>query len=337
MNNKTYIIAEAGVNHNGMIEMAKSLVDAAVDAGADAVKFQTFKADNLATKAAPKAAYQKKSGREHESQLDMLKKLELSQQAHIEIIKHCEEKKIQFLTSAFDRDSMDFISTLCLPFIKVPSGEITNLPHLRHIAHLGSPVILSTGMATLEEINAALEVIISGGISRKNITLLHCHTSYPTRFEDVNLRAMLTMAGSFPGIKIGFSDHTVGIEASVAAVAIGATLIEKHFTLNRSLPGPDHSTSLEPCELKSMVRSIRNIEVAMGSGRKEPTSSELLVKQVVRKSIVAAKSIEVGAVFTLENLCTMRPGTGISPMQWDKVIGRHSNRTYERGELIDPQ
>jgi N,N'-diacetyllegionaminate synthase len=334
---KCYIIAEAGVNHNGSLEIAKTLINAAADAGADAVKFQTFKADKVVTQDAPKADYQSQSGDASESQHAMLRKLELSDEAHRELIDHCRSRGIQFLSTAFDPESAGFLGALALPFTKIPSGEITNLPHLRQSARSGSPVILSTGMATLGEVEAALEVLVAEGIARDAITVLQCHTDYPTRFEDANLRAMQTMAAAFHGVKIGYSDHTLGIEAAIAAVAMGACLIEKHFTLDRSLPGPDHAASLEPAELKAMVRAIRNIELALGHGRKEPSASESKIKQVARKSIVASHPIQAGEIFSEENLSAKRPGTGISPMRWDELIGKPAKRAYEVDELIEPQ
>jgi N,N'-diacetyllegionaminate synthase len=332
-----YIIAEAGVNHNGSLEMARALIDAAADAGADAVKFQTFKADRLVTQAAAKADYQKQSGASGESQHAMLRKLELSDEAHLELVRHCRERGIQFLSTAFDPESAGFLGTLSLPFAKIPSGEITNLPHLRQTARSGCPVILSTGMSTLGEVEAALEVLVSEGIAREAITVLQCHTDYPTKFEDANLRAMQTMATAFPGVKIGYSDHTLGIEAPIAAVAMGACLIEKHFTLDRTLPGPDHAASLESAELKAMVSAIRNIELALGHGRKEPSASELKIRPIARKSIIASRPIQCGELLSNENLCVKRPGTGLSPMRWDELIGKPAKRAYEVDELIEPQ
>jgi N,N'-diacetyllegionaminate synthase len=337
MKNSCYIIAEAGVNHNGSLEIAKALVDAAADAGANAVKFQTFKADELVTQAAAKADYQKQSCDASESQHAMLRRLELTDEAHRALIDHCRARGIQFLSTAFDPESAGFLGSLALPFAKIPSGEITNLPHLRQTARSGSPVILSTGMATLGEVEAALEVLVAEGIAREAITVLQCHTDYPTRFEDANLRAMQTMAAAFPGIRIGYSDHTLGIEAPIAAVAMGACLIEKHFTLDRNLLGPDHAASLEPAELKAMVQAIRNIELALGHGRKEPSVSESKIKQVARKSIVASRPIQAGEIFSEENLSAKRPGTGISPMRWDEIIGKPAKRAYEADELIEPQ
>ena len=335
MNAHCYIIAEAGVNHNGSLEMAKALVDAAADAGADAVKFQTFKADKLVTRTAEKAAYQTTSGDEGESQHAMLRKLELSDEDHHELIDHCRQRGIQFLSTAFDADSAGFLDSLSLPFVKIPSGEITNLPHLRASVVPGREIILSTGMATLGEVEAALHVLTAAGASFPDIIVLQCHTDYPTRFEDANLRAMQTMAAAFPGIRMGYSDHTLGIEAPIAAVAMGACLIEKHFTLNRTLPGPDHAASLESTELKAMVTAIRHIELALGHGRKEPSASELKIKAVARKSIAAARPIQQGETFTADNLTVKRPGTGISPMCWDDLLGKIAKRSYETDELID--
>lgn len=334
---QTYIIAEAGVNHNGSLEIAKTLIDAATDAGADAVKFQTFKADKLVTPAAAKAEYQKQFSGASESQQAMLRKLELSDEFHFELIEHCRSRGIQFLSTAFDPDSAIFLNSLALPFTKIPSGEITNLPHLKQSARFGRPIILSTGMATLDEVKSAVEILISEGITRENITVLHCHTDYPTKFEDANLRAMRTMANAFLGVRIGYSDHTLGIEAAIAAVAMGACLIEKHFTLDRSLPGPDHAASLEPAELKAMVSAIRNIELALGNGVKEPSASELKIKQVARKSITASRPIQAGEIFSIANLCAKRPGTGLSPMRWDELIGKPAKRGYSADELIEAQ
>jgi N,N'-diacetyllegionaminate synthase len=337
MTNPCYIIAEAGVNHNGSLAQAKLLIDAAANSGADAVKFQTFKADKLVTQTAAKADYQKKCGDASESQLAMLRKFELSSEAHRELIDYSRLQGIQFLSTAFDPESADFLGSLDLPFTKIPSGEITNLPHLKQCARLCRPIILSTGMATLEEVEAALRVLVGEGIPWHSITVLQCHTDYPTRFEDANLRAMQTMAAAFPGVRIGYSDHTQGIEAAIAAVAMGACLVEKHFTLDRSLPGPDHAASLEPAELKAMVRAIRNIELALGHGRKEPSDSESKIKQAARKSIVASRTIQCGEILSGENLCAKRPGTGISPMRWEELIGKPAKRTYAVDELIEPQ
>lgn len=332
-----YIVAEAGVNHNGSMNVAKDLITAAAAAGADAVKFQTFNAKKLVTQGAKKASYQIKSGEKNESQHAMLRRLELSHENYRELFEFCRSRRIQFLSTAFDTDSANFLDFLSLPFAKIPSGEITNLPFLRQTARYGRSIILSTGMATLGEVETALTTLRAEGIPWDTITVLQCHTDYPTRFEDANLRAMETMRAAFPGIHVGYSDHTLGIEAPIAAVAMGARLIEKHFTLDRTLPGPDHAASLEPAELKAMVTAIRNIQLALGHGRKEPSSSELEIKQVARKSIVAYCPIKAGEIFSAANLSAKRPGTGISPMRWDELIGKPAKRAYEVDELIEPQ
>lgn len=332
--NKTFIIAEAGVNHNGSLEMALRLVDAAVAAGADAVKFQTFKAEKIIAANAPKANYQKEGTGSDESQLEMVKKLELDENAHIILNRHCQDKGIQFLSTPFDLESIDLLNRLKLEIFKIPSGEITNLPYLRKLGALKKQLILSTGMADLDEIKDALDVLTEFGTALENITVLHCNTEYPTPFEDVNLRAMLTIRNAFPGISMGYSDHTNGIEVSIAAVAMGASVIEKHFTLDRNLPGPDHKASLEPDELKAMVQAIRNIEKALGDGIKRPSPSESKNKPIARKSIVAARSIRKGEAFTVENLMIKRPGTGINPMRWDEVLGQVAQKDYEKDDLI---
>ena len=331
---KTFIIAEAGVNHNGSLDLAKKMIDAAVEAGADAVKFQTFKAEKVVSRYAPKAEYQKKTTTADESQLEMIKKLELDAAAHQTLIDYCKKKNIRFLSTPFDLESIDLLNELGLDIFKIPSGEITNLPYLRKIGALKKEVILSTGMAYLGEIKDVLDVLTGAGTKLKDITVLHCNTEYPTPFEDVNLRAMLTIKADFPGIQVGYSDHTLGVEVPIAAVAMGATIIEKHFTLDKNLPGPDHKASLEPHELKAMVRSIRNIEKALGSGIKNPSPSELKNKPIARKSIVAAINIRKGEPFTEKNLTVKRPGTGISPMRWDEVIGQVAQKNYEKDELI---
>ena len=332
--NKTFIIAEAGVNHNGSLELAKKMINAAVEAGADAVKFQTFKAEKVISRYAPKAEYQKKTTTADESQLEMVKKLELDAAAHQTLINYCKKKNIRFLSTPFDLESIDLLNELGLDILKIPSGEITNLPYLRKIGALKKEIILSTGMADLGEIEDALDVLIKAGTARENITVLHCNTEYPTPFEDVNLRAMLTIKADFPGIQVGYSDHTPGIEAPIAAVAMGATIIEKHFTLDKNMTGPDHKASLEPDELKAMVRAIRNIEKALGSGIKTPSPSELKNMPIARKSIVAAKNIRKGESFTEENLTVKRPGTGISPMRWDEILGKYAQKKYVEDELI---
>lgn len=335
LRNKTIIIAEAGVNHNGSIELAKQLIEAAAQAGADFVKFQTFKADLLVSKTAQKAEYQKKNiGDSDDSQYSMLKKLELSEAMHHELITHCEKCGIKFLSTGFDKESIDFLDNLNIPFYKIPSGEITNKPYLTNIALKQKPVIISTGMATIDEIKEAIQVLSDHGISKDQMTVLHCNTEYPTPMEDVNLLAMLHIQREL-GVPVGYSDHTNGIEIPIAAVALGATVIEKHFTLDRSLPGPDHKASLEPEELKAMVQAIRHVEVAIsGSGIKEPSPSEIKNKDIARKSIVAAKGIHRGELFTEDNLTVKRPGNGISPMKWDEVIGQKANREFHEDELI---
>jgi N,N'-diacetyllegionaminate synthase len=317
---RTFIIAEAGVNHNGSLELAMKLIDVASEAGADAIKFQTFKAEKVISRYAQKAEYQKRSTDASESQLDMVRKLELDEAAHEELFSYCRSKDIIFLSTPFDLDSIDLLNKLGLEIFKIPSGEITNLPYLRKMGALKKEIILSTGMAYLGEIEDALDVLIKAGTVRENITVLHCNTEYPTPMEDVNLRAVLTIRAAFPGVQVGYSDHTLGIEVPIAAVAMGASIIEKHFTIDKNMEGPDHRASLEPDELKAMVRSIRNIEKALGSGIKKPSPSELKNKPIARKSIVAVRDIKEGEEFTEENLTVKRPGTGISPMRWDEVI-----------------
>jgi N,N'-diacetyllegionaminate synthase len=331
---KVLIIAEAGVNHNGSLETAKELVNVAAEAGANLVKFQTFSADRLVTTSAQKAEYQNQMMDASESQHAMLVKFELSREMHEKLISYCKQCGIEFFSTGFDIQSFDLLVDLGLKLFKIPSGEITNLPYLRYIGQYGKPVILSTGMATLGEIENALDNLETSGIQRKNITVLHCNTEYPTPMDDVNLRAMLTIREAF-GVAVGYSDHTLGIEVPIAAVALGATVIEKHFTLDRNLPGPDHLASLEPVELKAMVQAIRNIEKALGDGIKRPSPSELKNKPVARKSLVARRAIKVGEVFTAENLTTKRPGTGISPMRWDEFIGRLAKRDFSPDELIE--
>lgn len=328
------IIAEAGVNHNGDLEMARQLVAAAAAAGADIVKFQTFSARKLVTSGAAKAAYQIATTGNDEGQLDMIRKLELSRQDHEVLIDECRRHGIRFFSTAFDTDSFDMLMDMGLDQVKVPSGELTNLPLLRHMTRHGLPVMLSTGMATLGEVEAAVDVIERNGTPRRLITVLHCTTEYPAPMEDVNLRAMLSMKVAF-GVQVGYSDHTPGIEIPVAAVALGATIIEKHFTLDCNLPGPDHKASLEPDRFKAMVDAIRNVEIALGDGIKRPSASELNNKPIARKSLVAARRIRAGERFSAENLAAKRPGTGISPMQWDEVIGRVAARDFNTDELIE--
>lgn len=332
---KTIIIAEAGVNHNGDIAKAKALIDKGAEAGVDYVKFQTFKAGNLVTKQAKRAAYQDKNTQNSDSQYEMLKKLELSQDVHKELIDYCSKKGVQFLSTGFDFESLEFLAGLGITIAKIPSGEITNLPYLRKVATLFPEVILSTGMATISEIKDAVKVLTDNGVSKNRITVLHCNTEYPTPMEDVNLKAMLHIQREL-GVSVGYSDHTLGIEVPIAAVALGATVIEKHFTLDKTLPGPDHKASLEPEELKAMVMAIRNIEKAIGgSGLKEVSKSEAKNKPIARKSIVATKTIKKGDLFSVENLTVKRPGTGISPMQWDNVIGKTAKKDFEEDDLIE--
>jgi N,N'-diacetyllegionaminate synthase len=333
--NKVIIIAEAGVNHNGDIQLAKNLIDAAVDAGVDYVKFQTFKSENLVSKEAKKADYQiENTQNSNENQLQMLKNLELSNSQHDILISYCKHKNIAFFSTAFDLESLFYLKELGLEMVKIPSGEITNLPYLRTAASLFNEVILSTGMSTMREIQDALDVFLQAGISKNNTTVLHCNTEYPTPMKDVNLKAMLSIHEKF-GVKIGYSDHTLGIEVPIAAVALGARMIEKHFTLDRSLPGPDQLASLEPVELKAMVKAIRNIELAIsGTGLKEPSDSEIKNISIARKSIVAKKKIAKGEKFTEYNITTKRPGTGISAMQWDEVLGKIAYKNFDEDELI---
>ncbi len=328
-----YIIAEAGVNHNGDIDIAKRLIDAAAEAGADAVKFQMFKADKLAATGAGLAEYQKKNIADHnaaDSQQEMLRKLELSQEAHITLQKYCEERGIDFLSSPFDIESMRFLISIGMDTIKIPSGEITNYPYLMEAANSNKRIILSTGMSAMDEVREAVEVFGK----RADLTLLHCNTQYPTPYEDVNLRAMMTLKQEL-GCNIGYSDHTLGIEVPIAAVSMGASVIEKHFTLDKNMQGPDHKASLEPDELKAIVCAIRHIEAALGDGYKRVTDSERGNIAVARKSIVAAKDIKKGELFSEENLTTKRPGDGISPMRWNEIIGHVADRDYQADEKIE--
>ncbi|MEK9763283.1 MAG: N-acetylneuraminate synthase [Deltaproteobacteria bacterium] len=335
MRGATLIIAEAGVNHNGSIKTAEQLIETAAEAGADLVKFQTFSADRLVTGSASKADYQLETTSTSESQHEMIRKLELSREMHEELIVHCQKCGIGFFSTGFDTQSVDLLAELGLDRFKIPSGEITNLPYLRHIGQYGKPVILSTGMARLGEIEAALEVLEASGTPREQVTVLHCNTEYPTPMADVNLKAMLAIRDAL-GVQVGYSDHTLGIEVPIAAVAMGATVIEKHFTLDRSLPGPDHRASLEPDELKAMVQAIRNIELALsGDGLKRPSPSETKNIEIARKSLVALVPIKAGEPFTEANLGVKRPGSGISPMRWDEFIGRPATRDYQADELIE--
>lgn len=332
---RVLIIAEAGVNHNGSLENAFKLIDAAVDAGVDYVKFQTFKSENLVAQSAKKADYQiQNTGNSTDSQYEMLKKLELSHENHELLIDYCKQKNIKFFSTAFDLDSLEYLKEIGLDLVKIPSGEITNLPYLRKAAELFNKVILSTGMCTMEDIEDAINIFLAENISKENITILHCNTEYPTPMNDVNLKAMLSIQKEF-GTDIGYSDHTLGIEVPVAAVALGASLIEKHFTLDNTMEGPDHAASLEPHQLKEMVQAIRNIEQAIsGDGIKKPSKSEMKNIEIARKSIVAAVSISKGEIFTEHNLTVKRPGTGISPMKWDKVVGKVASRDYLTDDLI---
>ena len=328
-----FIIAEAGVNHNGSIELAKKMIDLASDAQADAIKFQTFKAEKLVSKNAQKAEYQKKTTDSSESQFDMIKKLELDQDVHKELMNYCNDKNIMFLSTPFDTDSIDLLNELGLEIFKIPSGEITNFPYLRHIGRLNKKIILSTGMADIGEIEDALDVVVNAGTQKENITVLHANTEYPTPMEDVNLHAMVTIGKTFD-VEFGYSDHTLGIEVDIAAVAMGAKVIEKHFTLDKTMDGPDHKASLKPDELKAMVLAIRNIEKALGDGIKKPSVSEQPNMKIARKSIVASKSIRQGEVFSESNVTTKRPGNGMSPMRWDEIIGTVASKDYAMDELL---
>jgi len=331
---KTLIIAEAGVNHNANLELAFQLVDAAVAAGADVVKFQTAKPEEVVTRFGTMADYQILNTGKNESQLEMTKKIHLPMEDFIEIQKYCFEKEIVFTTTAFGLVSLEFIRKMNLDFYKIPSGEITNLPYLRKIGGFNKPLVLSTGMSTISEIENALQVLEAAGSSRSEITVLHCTTEYPALIKDVNLLAMKAIHEQLK-VRIGYSDHTLGIEIPIAAVALGATVIEKHFTMDRNLPGPDHKASLEPGELKSMVAAIRNIEEALGDGIKRLMPSEIGNRAIARKSIVTNQPISTGQVFTEDNLTTKRPGTGISPMEWDRIIGTKAHRDFFVDELID--
>ncbi len=330
---KTIIIAEAGVNHNSDINIAKKMIDVASSAGADYVKFQTFKAKNLVTKTAPKADYQKNFTDSSETQFKMLKNLELDYETHLELIEHCNKKNIDFISTPFDLDSIETLVRLDIPLFKIPSGEITNIPYLRKVGYQKKPVILSTGMSSLEEVEAAVNVLVQSGKAKKDITALHCNTEYPTPFSDVNLKAMLTIKQKL-GVSIGYSDHTTGIEVAIAATALGAEIIEKHFTLDRNMTGPDHAASLEPDELNQMVKSIKNIDKSLGNGIKNPSISESKNIKIARKSIVAKTPIKKGERFSEKNLTTKRPGTGISPIHWDSIIGKISDKDYLADEII---
>ena len=329
---KILIIAEAGVNHNGDISIAKKMVDVAKKAGVDYIKFQTFVPEKLVSRYAEKAEYQKKTTDAAESQLDMLRKLSLSENEFVSLKGYCEEVGIGFISTPFDLESIDFLEKLNMDFWKIPSGEITNLPYLEKIAKTGRKVILSTGMSDIQEIKDAVKVLEDNGTTE--IVLLHCNTQYPTPYEDVNLSAMRTIVEA-TGKEVGYSDHTQGIEVPIAAVAMGATVIEKHFTLDKTMDGPDHKASLEPDELTQMVSAIRHIEKAVGTGKKEPTASEIGNKAIARKSIVAACKISKGEVFSESNITTKRPGNGISPMKWHEVLGKIAPRNFDEDELIE--
>ena len=328
------IVAEAGVNHNGDMALARKLIDVAAQSGADLVKFQTFRADQLVTPQAGKADYQARNTDARESQLAMLRRLELSPEMHEALIRHCQASGIGFFSTGFDPDSVDLLARLGLERFKIPSGEITNLPYLRHVGRYAKDIILSTGMATLGEIESALEVLEQSGTALGRITVLHCTTNYPTPMIDVNLRAMLSIRDAF-GVAVGYSDHTSGFEVAIAAVALGATVIEKHFTLDRDLPGPDQKASLEPGELRTMVAAIRNVEQALGDGVKRLTAGEVRNRRVVRRSLVAACAIRGGDAFSESNVAIKRPGTGMSPMRWDEVMGRKAPRDYVPNEPIE--
>ncbi len=333
MKKPTYIIAEAGVNHNGSLKIAKQMIDVAAKSGVDAIKFQTFKADNLVSVNSKKAKYQIKNTNKEETQYEMLKKLELGVESHLILMDYCKEKNIPFLSTPFDLDSIQLLHKLGLETYKIASGEITNLPYLRAIGKLKKNVILSTGMSNLNEIGDALNILTKSGTNKENIIVLHANTEYPTPMQDVNLFAMNTIASTF-NVKVGYSDHTLGIEVPIAAVAMGACVIEKHFTLDRNMLGPDHKASLEPDEIKAMVKAIRNIELAMGNGIKQASKSETKNIKIARKSIHAKCNISVGDLFSNDNLITKRPGDGISPMQWDKIIGKIASKNFEIDELI---
>ncbi|MDD4952844.1 MAG: N-acetylneuraminate synthase [Desulfovibrionaceae bacterium] len=336
MSEKIFIIAEAGVNHNGDPDLALRMVRAAAEAGADAVKFQTFRAESLATSKAPKAEYQRLTTGQEGSQLEMLRRLELDRAAHQALVRACREQGVEFMSTPFDLESVDLLLDLGMRVFKVPSGEITNLPLLRRIGSLGRELIVSTGMADMDEVGQALRALEQAGADRKNITLLHCTTEYPAPFEDLNLRAMAAMARAFPGVRVGYSDHTQGIEAAIAAAALGARVIEKHFTLDKNMPGPDHRASLEPDELKAMVRAVRNVEKALGRDIKGPSPGEVKNKAAARKCLVAARAIARGETFSEANLAVKRAGVaGVSPMLWDQVLGRPAKQDFEPDQPIE--
>lgn len=329
----TFVIAEAGVNHNGSVEKAIQLIDAAVDAGADAVKFQTFKADNLVTESAKQADYQTENTGQEQSQYQLLKSLELSEMDHFDILSHCKNNDIEFMSTAFDEESVIFLHDLGMKRWKIPSGELLSVPYLRQIAEFNQPTVLSTGMGNLDEVEFSIETLLKAGLEKQHLTVLHANTAYPTPYEDVNLRAMQTLASQF-GVKVGLSDHSLGIEVPIAAVAMGATIIEKHFTLDKTLPGPDHKASLEPDELKAMVQGIRRIELALGSGKKQLSESEAANVSVARKRLVAATPIAKGDAFTANNVTLKRSESGAFAQEWDKVIGQMAERDYQVDEGI---
>ena len=332
--NHTIIIAEAGVNHNGSIETAKLLIDKAAEAGVDYIKFQTYKTENLVSKDAKKAEYQKANMGGEDSQFAMLKQLELSYSEQEELIAYCNSKGVAFFSTAFDDESIDFLAEKGLDMWKIPSGEITNFPYLRKIGRMGKKIMLSTGMCNIDDIKATIDTLIRFGTRIENISILHCNTEYPTPMYDVNLSAMNEIRNIFH-TEVGYSDHTMGIEVPIAAVAMGATIIEKHFTLDRNMSGPDHKASIEPDELKEMVKSIRNIEKAIGNGKKEVSESEKKNISIARKSIVAARNIKKGEIFTEENITVKRPGTGLSPMKWEEIVGQKAIRDFNVEELIE--
>ena len=331
--NKTFVIAEAGVNHNGSIQIAKKLIDVAVSSGADAVKFQTFKAENLVCKGMEKADYQKKNTMNNESQFEMIKRLELDKKTHYELVKYCGEK-IMFLSTPFDTESIDLLNSLEIPIFKIPSGEITNLPFLKKIAGLNKKVILSTGMSTLEEVSTAIKIFLKGRLDKDDLIVLHATSEYPCPINEVNLLAMNTLGKKF-NIKFGYSDHTEGIVVPISAVALGASVVEKHFTLDREMDGPDHKSSLEPDELTLMIEGIRKIEAALGDGKKTPSQSEIKNINIARKFIVASKFIKSGEVFTISNIIAKRSGKGISPINWDNVIGQKAKKDFDVDQIIE--
>jgi N,N'-diacetyllegionaminate synthase len=330
---RVFIIAEAGVNHNGSIDLAKKLIEIASNSGADAVKFQTFKTKNLAIKNLEKASYQKITTNKKETQFNMLKNLELSKDAHLDLIDYCKKKNIIFMSSPFDHESIELLKNLDIEIFKIPSGEITNLPYLRQIGKLNKKIILSSGMSNMDDVKNALNILVNSGTKKNNIIVLHANTEYPTPMEDVNLKAMVNI-GRELDVKVGYSDHTLGIEVDIAAVAMGASCIEKHFTLDSKMKGPDHKASLEPHQLKAMVKAIRNIELALGDGIKKPSKSEMQNIKIVRKSIVAKTKIKKNEIFNEKNITVKRPGEGISPMKWDEVLGTKSIKDYDEDEFI---